>query len=631
MGFLFFITYIFPSSQSSSIKCIEKKERSVGNYLFTLSKQNRKKMPNTYFSKNLSSFMWKFVKSQKWTFFFLFALSLVWSLDATIWPYILGLIIDVLTEYDFNRTSAWTLLKWPLISGAILWFFVEASFRCKGFLQAKAFPQLEADIRMTMFDHIMRHSPNYFNSHFAGSLSNKINDMTIQATLILQNMLTLFLPTIATCILTIFFFAQVNTLFALIATVWIAIHFSICLAFARRCARLSSTHGEARSLLAGKIVDSLSNNFAVNLFSRFCFEKARIAIYQKEEQSKYYKSKHSIEVMFIFVSSAFLIGGLSLNGFMILYWTQGKISTGEVIQIFNTTWNLIFILWFSGEEIPQFFQSIGIAKQALTVMQEPQDVLDPPGSTPLSVSKGEIVFENVSFHYEDRKLFTNKDVRIQGGEKIGLVGYSGSGKSTFINLILRFHPLEQGKILIDGQDIANATLNSIRTQIALIPQEPSLFHRSLKDNICYGKIDATEKEMIEAARKAHCEEFIKQLPDGYDTMVGERGTKLSGGEKQRIAIARAMLTNAPILILDEATSALDSVTEDYIQDSLESLIQNRTTIVIAHRLSTLSKMDRILVFDQGKIIEEGSHSDLLSMGGYYSKMWQRQAGGFLSD
>ncbi len=588
-------------------------------------------MHDNYFSRNLASFIWNFVKPQKWVFFSVFALSLVWSLDATIWPYILGLIIDILTEYDLNRAASWASLTWPLVSGAILWLFVESSFRCKGFLQAKAFPQLEADIRMGMFNHIMRHSPKYFNSHFSGSLSNKINDMTIQVTLILQNMLTLFLPTIATSILTIFFFAQVNTLFALIAAAWITIHFSICLAFSKRCARLSAEHGEARSSLAGKIVDSLSNNFAVNLFSRFCFERARIAVYQKEEKAKYYRSKFSIEIMFVFVSTAFLLGGLSLNGFMILYWTQGKISTGEVIQIFNTTWNLIFILWFAGEEMPQFFQSIGLANQALSVMKDPQDILDVENATNLKISQGEIIFENVSFHYEDRRLFENKDVHIRGGEKIGLVGYSGSGKSTFINLILRFYPLEKGRILIDGQDIAHVALDSIRKQIALIPQDPSLFHRTLKENIAYGREDATHEEIVEAAKKAHCQEFIGQLPDGYDTMVGERGMKLSGGEKQRIAIARAMLMEAPILILDEATSALDSVTEDYIQDSLESLIKDRTTIIIAHRLSTLSKMDRILVFDQGKIVEEGAHLELLAKGGYYSKMWQRQAGGFLPE
>lgn len=583
------------------------------------------------FSKHLPAFIWHFVKSQRWVFFFVFALSLVWALDATLWPYLLGFIIDILSEYDLIRDSAWQALKWPVLSGACLWIFVESSFRCKGFLQAKAFPQIEADVRMAMFDHIQRHSPKYFNSHFAGSLSNKINDMTIQITLILQNMLTLFLPALATCALTIFFFAQVNSLFAIIAVCWIVTHISICLAFTRRCARFSYIHGETRSALAGKIVDSLTNNFAVNLFARFGFEKARIGMYQKEEKAKYYQSKRSIEMMFLFVSTAFLIGGFSLNGFMILYWIQGKISTGEVIQVFNTTWNLIFILWFAGEEMPQFFQSIGLASQALSIMKDPQDVLDIPNALPLQVTQGEIIFENVSFHYGDKTLFQNKDVHIHGGEKVGLVGYSGSGKTTFVNLILRLYPLEKGKILIDGQDVAEVTLDTLRSQIALIPQDPSLFHRTLEENICYGKPDASYEDMIQAAKKAHCQEFVEKLPLGYKTLTGEKGAKLSGGERQRIAIARAMLTKAPILILDEATSALDSVTENYIQDSLDNLIKGRTTIVIAHRLSTLSKMDRILVFDQGKIVEEGSHAQLLAKEGYYSKMWQMQAGGFLPE
>ena len=214
---------------------------------------------------------------------------------------------------------------------------------------------------------------------------------------------------------------------------------------------------------------------------------------------------------------------------------------------------------------------------------------------------------------------------------MGLVGYSGAGKSTFVNLILRFFSLEKGRILIDGQDIASSTLESLRSNITLIPQDPILFHRSLEDNIRYGRIEAAQEEIITAAKLAHCDEFIKKCSHGYDSLVGERGTKLSGGEKQRVAIARAMLVQAPILILDEATSALDSVTENYIQESLEQLMTHRTTIVVAHRLSTLSKMDRILVFDQGKIIEQGSHQELMDKKGHYAHMWHMQAGGFLPE
>jgi ATP-binding cassette subfamily B protein len=579
-------------------------------------------------SKSLLFFIWKFVSIQRWKFFFIFFLSLSWALDATLWPYLLRLIIDTFSLHDLNRAAAWPVLKWLLIYGVSLWVFVEFCFRCRDFLRARTIPKLEADIRMALFDHIQRHSPKYFNEHLAGSLSNKINDMTTQVTLLLQNLM-LFLPAFVTCILSILFFSQVNALFATILGAWIVIHFSVCFAFTPKCVDYANIHGEARSSLAGKIVDSLTNNFTVNLFFRFQFERTRIGTCQAQEQAKNYKAEHYVALMFLSLSAVFLTGAIALNGFMIFYWMRGKISTGEIVQIFNTTWNVMFVLWFSGEMIPQFLRSIGIANQALSVMRDPQDVIDPPHAATLAVKQGEIVFENVSFHYGQKKLFRNKDVHIKGGEKVGLVGFSGAGKSTFVNLILRFYSVEKGRILIDGQDINNVSLDSLRQQVTLIPQEPLLFHRSLAENIHYGRVTASKEEVIEAAKLAHCHEFIKKCSEGYDSLVGERGTKLSGGERQRIAIARAILAAPPILILDEATSALDSLTEKYIQDSLEKLMQNRTTIVIAHRLSTLSKMDRILVLDQGKVVEQGSHRELLSKGGHYARMWEMQAGGFL--
>jgi len=580
--------------------------------------------------KNLVSFIWKLVCMQPWRFFFIFFLSLTWSIDSTVWPYLLRLIIDTLTQYDLDRTTAWDALKWLLIAGICLWVFVEFSFRCRDFLRARAIPKLEADIRMAMFDHIQHHSPKYFNEHFAGSLSNKIGDMTTQVTSMLQNLMV-FIPAVATSILIILFFSEINPVFAMILGVWITLHFTICFFFTSKCVKYSNEHGEARSTLAGKIVDSFTNNFAVNLFSRFQFENLRIGSYQKIELEKNTLAQYYVAFMLLSLSLLFLVAIITLNSFLILYWTQNKISTGEVIQVFNSTFNVVMILWIAGDLMPQFFKSVGIASQALSVMHDPQDVIDAPQTPPLVVSQGEIIFENVSFQYGEKKLFKNKDVHIKGGEKIGLVGYSGAGKSTFVNLILRFYPLEKGRILIDGQDIAHITLDSLHKQVALIPQDPLLFHRSLEENIQYGNIQASKEEIIQAAKLAHCDDFIKKCPNGYASLVGERGTKLSGGERQRIAIARAMLAASPILILDEATSSLDSITENFIKVSLERLMQNRTTIVIAHRLSTLAKMDRILVFDQGKVVEEGSHSELLTKGGHYAHMWQMQAGGFLPD
>ncbi len=422
-----------------------------------------------------------------------------------------------------------------------------------------------------------------------------------------------------------------NAFLALIVGIWIVVHSLLCWIFTLKCTEYSHLHGEARSTLVGKIVDSLTNNFVVNLFFRFRFEKEQIALYQKEERNANHAAQVYSMKMWTSLGAVFVLEVFTLTWFMFSYWMDGKITTGELVQLFYTIWNISMVIWVVADKAPEVFQAIGIAKQALSVMQDPQDILDPPHAQGLLVKQGEIVFENVSFGYGEKKIFQDKNLHIGAGEKVGLVGYSGAGKSTFVNLILRFFSVEKGRILIDGQDIASVTLESLRNQIALIPQDPILFHRSLEDNIRYGRVDASEQEVIEAAKLAHCDEFIKQCPGGYKALVGERGTKLSGGEKQRIAIARAMLFKSPILILDEATSALDSVTEKYIQDSLEKLMANRTTIVVAHRLSTLSKMDRILVFDQGKIIEQGSHQELLNKNGHYAHMWQMQAGGFLPD
>lgn len=570
------------------------------------------------------------MRRQQWSFFFIYFLSLAWSIDSTFWPYLLRLIIDTLTEYDSARLDAWTSLKPLLISGVLLWTFIEVSFRARDFIRARAIPKLEADIRMVMFDHIQHHSPKYFNEHFAGSLSNKISDMTTEIASMLHYLMV-FIPAVVSSILIFLFFSKVNLLFSIILAVLIGIHFIICFLFSLKCVKYSDDHGKARSTLVGKIVDSFTNNFTVNLFSRFAFENLRIAGYQKVEQEKHQQAQHCAALMFLSLSLMFLTGMIVLNGFVILYWTRNLITTGEVVQVFNTTFNVILILWFAGEMMPQFFKSIGVARQALSVMEDSQDVIDAPGTPTLKITKGEILFDNVSFQYGEKKLFENKDVHIRGGEKIGLVGYSGAGKSTFVNLILRFHPIKKGKILIDGQDIAEITLDSLRRQVALIPQDPLLFHRSLEENIQYGNIKASKEQVIQAAKLAHCDEFIKRTPHGYASLVGERGTKLSGGERQRIAIARAILADAPILILDEATASLDSITENYIQEALERLMQNRTTIVIAHRLSTLAKMNRILVFDKGRVVEEGSHSALLIKNGHYAHMWRMQAGGFLPE
>jgi len=308
------------------------------------------------------------------------------------------------------------------------------------------------------------------------------------------------------------------------------------------------------------------------------------------------------------------------------------INIGDAALILALTLTLIRDIFIITNQLVTFSEEIGICRQAISTLLSPHELTDSPNSSVLQITEGKIVFDQVHFKYKNRQdLFVDKSLTILGGSKVGLVGLSGSGKTSFVNLLLRFYDIDSGKITIDGQNIKEVTQASLRGQIAMIPQDPVLFHRSLMDNIRYGRLDATDEEVIECAKKAHCHEFILNLKEGYNTLVGERGVKLSGGQRQCIAIARAMLKNAPILIFDEATSSLDSVTESYVQQSLPSLMQNKTTIIIAHRLSTLYYMDRILVFNGGKIVEDGSHSELISFNGHYKKLWNVQVNGFLNE
>lgn len=574
-------------------------------------------------------FILSFIKRQRLRFFLILLCSLAWPVEAVVWPFLLRLVVNIFTEFDTMRAEAWSALQQPIFLGLGLIALVEFSFRTKGHLLAKALPRLEAEMRMAMFDHVQHHSPKYFNEHLAGSLSTKINDVTTQIPLLLQQIFGLYLTALLLCFFSLTIFFWIHWLFALILGVWLVLHFALCFFFAQKCDTLENTHSKLRSALTGKIVDSLTNNFAVNIFYRFPEELETLAKFQQKETAASYQSKIYVERLLIALSSVFFPGLLSIISFILYFWLQGTLSTGEVVQLFNTTWATLGIVWLAGPAIPQLFQILGTIRQGLAIMDDPQDILDLPNAQPLQVTSGSITFENVSFHYGTRELFRNKNISIRGGERVGLVGYSGAGKSTFVNLILRFYRPEEGRILIDGQDIAHVTLRSLREKIALIPQDPILFHRSLKENIGFGKRHATDREIEEAAKQAHCDEFIQKIPQGYEAMVGERGTKLSGGERQRIVIARALLPEAPILILDEATSALDSVTEKYIQATLEACMHQRTLLVVAHRLSTLAQLDRILVFDQGKIIEDGSHAQLLQKGGHYAHMWKLQAGGFM--
>jgi len=583
--------------------------------------------------KKILPFIFHFVKQQWVLFAFIQLLAFAWTLDYTVWPIVIGKLVDTVTHYVGDRNQAWSALGPILLVGGILWISIDWMFRASGLLLARALPRFEAQIRSSAFSYVQRHSQSYINNRFAGTLANKISDLSQSSGRVLRTTMFLFLPVFLAFVVSASVFFHLNLWLALILVGWILIHLSIAFYYSRQCSSLSHAHAETRSTLSGLIVDALSNHAVVRLFSRHAFENKYFQNFQAVELIKHTQTLTYIEKMKIWMGiTCFLGAGVLMNLTMIFFWIHEMITTGDLVLIFYTTNNMTTMTWLASLELPNFYNEIGVCRQALSIISDPHDIRDIPEAPGLVVPKGEIAFDDVTFSYEDgKKIFHNKSLTIKAGEKVGLVGFSGAGKSTFVQLIMRSYDLEKGRITIDGQDISQVSQDSLRNQIAYIPQDPTLFHRSLMENIRYGKIDASDEEVFEASRKANCAEFIEQMPQKYDTLVGERGVKLSGGQRQRIAIARAILKNAPILILDEATSALDSITERSIQKSLHSLMQGRTAIVIAHRLSTLAEMDRILVFENGKVVEAGTHGELIAEQGQYARLWRMQSGGFLPN
>jgi ATP-binding cassette subfamily B protein len=378
------------------------------------------------------------------------------------------------------------------------------------------------------------------------------------------------------------------------------------------------------------IVDSVTNLTSSRLFARLGFERRYLNEQLKRELVEVRKSNWYSERIrwFQFISSAILkIGTLYYS---LSLWSQGKIAAADFVVATSLSLLIISEARNLSKRFLEIFEHIGNISHGVSTIIQPHEIIDRENAISHSITQGRIEFRRVNFSYSNEKqVFNNLSVVIQAGQRVGLVGFSGSGKSSFVNLILRLFDPQSGKILIDGVDIRDMTQEALHSQISLIPQDPSLFHRTLLENVRYGRLEATDEEVIEASRKAYAHDFISRIEEGYDSLVGERGVKLSGGQRQRIAIARVILKDAPILILDEATSSLDSITEKAIQDTLDLAMQGKTVIVVAHRLSTISHLDRILVFDNGRIVEDGTHQELLTKHGAYYKLWKMQAGGFL--
>lgn len=581
--------------------------------------------------KQLIPFLWFFIKPYRGLMITLFITGFLWGIQTSLSPYLLKLIIDRTSAFTGNKAQIFSVIAAPTIGYVLVWSVMAMNFRLVDWVRLKLFPNIRRDITNAMFSYLNRHSYRYMQDSFAGTLSNKIMDMAGGIGNILVKVDEVAANTFAFLIALIAMYF-VNPIFSLILFLWATTFVSITLLFNKKTKFLSKDFSESKSLLSGRIVDAITNLTNVRLFAHHTYENnllnqtVNTTVY-KDRAMQWYVLKMRIFWDFTFITLITLM----LSALIYLYG-KGKITVGDFAFIMTLALNIFMHLWYIAGQFVLFAEELGKCSQALSLIVTPHEIMDVPNASSLKVTKGDITFDNVTFHYQKgHKLFENKHVHIKGGSKVGLVGFSGSGKTTFVNLILRLFEVESGCILIDGQDISTVTQDSLHQKISMIPQDPQLFHRSLMENIRYGKLTATDEEVIEAAKITHCHEFITMLPDGYDSLVGERGIKLSGGQRQRIAIARTWLKNAPILILDEATSALDSVTEKYIQEGLKKLMENNTTIVIAHRLSTLSTMERILVFDKGHIIEEGSHEQLLARGGHYARMWHMQAGGFMPE
>lgn len=589
------------------------------------------RMQNGRFPSRLAAFFWYFLRKQ-WPWFALSqVLAFSLALQETAWPQLVGLLVDRIGIYTGDKQHIWVYLGPTLGMWIGFWLLLELMSRGYDFVNVRTTPLLESHIRMALFDYVNEHSYEFFANRYAGDVAAKIDNVSRSASEVVEEFMELFAPTMLAVMIATASFFVLHPMFSALILLWATLHIGICLAASNTCISLSDKHAGSQAALAGRVVDTITNFVNVKLFVRGHHERMRIRRQQKQE-----RNKHRCLLMFIaqvhilLGISAFLLPGLGMLWFLIYSWQHDWISLGELVFILNTTLNIVALVWYAGMELPYWFKELGVCRQALQLIQARHDVVDMPQAAILHVHQGKITFTNATFAYErDKHVFHKLNVQILPGQKVGLVGFSGSGKSTFVNLLLRLFDLQSGNICIDGQDIRQVTRASLRQNIAVIPQHPTLFHRSLRENICYGQLDASYEQIIAVSKQAHCHEFIELLAQEYDSLVGERGLKLSGGQRQRIAIARAMLKNAPILALDEATSSLDSVTEKQIQDSLLQAMRGRTVIVIAHRLSTLRQMDRLLVFDKGDIIEDGTHQSLLAAKGHYAHMWRMQTEGFL--
>lgn len=548
------------------------------------------------------------------------------AFDNAVKPFLFKNLIDAFSPD--NQQNPWIVL----IYYTILQFIMVIAWIIVDYCTLHYINNFRLNITDYFIKRFYNYSYSFFQTYSTGNLLSKFNDVFRFAPGLVQMTILQFIRFILLISIAMFLLNAVAPIFVKALLAWITVFFTITALSIKKGIMYSKNNAAAKSELMGFFSDYIGNILNVKTFVTQDHELLQASKLKQNylsvclKQGNYFVKFYALQGV---LTSIYIIGFIIS---LIYGYQESKVTAGSFTLVVMLNFNIINMVYEIAYSLREFVVNWGTVAQSLITLEDSAEIKDNPSSLEFKILEGEIVFKSVKFHYKDSSpLFENKSVTINSKEKVGLVGYSGSGKTTFANLILRLYDITDGNIIIDQQDINDISQDSLRKNISMIPQEPVLFHRSIMDNIRYGKIDASDEEVIEAAKKAHADEFISKLPKGYNTVVGERGIKLSGGQRQRIAIARAILKNAPILILDEATSQLDSITESYIQSSLHNLMQNKTTIVIAHRLSTLLYMDRILVFDQGKIVQDGPHKDLLKEEGLYKTMWDAQSGGILPD
>jgi ATP-binding cassette subfamily B multidrug efflux pump len=547
----------------------------------------------------------------------------------------LGWIVDRATE---GPKATFLATYWPELLGmaaVIVLLRPVNAFLSRNFGQLGLMPALTFSVRWQSYRYVLRQSLAFFQNDFAGRIAQKV----LQTGPSLRDTVNGLIDGIWTLLIyvggTLWLFIGIDAWLIAPIALWSIGYVLVVIYLIPPVRMRSAAVAEANSGLSGRIVDGYSNIQSVKLFAHaeredaFAYEGFRQHL---DAYKRFAETVANLQITLTILNSLLIFGVGALSLWL---WQGGAISVGAIALATSLVIRLNQMSGMIIRTITQLFESVGTVQNGMQTISRPVDVVDSTDARPLAVSKGEIRFEDVSFHYgRPGGVIDHLSLTVKPGERVGLVGRSGAGKSTLVNLLLRFYDLEGGRILIDGQDVASVTQESLRAEIGVVTQDTSLLHRSIRDNIRYGRPQASDAEIAAAAERAEADEFIRGLRDlngrtGYDAHVGERGVKLSGGQRQRVAIARLILKDAPILILDEATSALDSEVEATIQDQLYGLMKDRTVIAIAHRLSTIAVLDRLVVMDQGRIVEEGTHADLLRLGGLYAQLWHRQSGGFL--